>query len=165
MNRSAAPVIRRFLALGLLLAAGWVPAGTAGSGGAAAATTAVVLVVDAMDEELGNFGTSRARLAALITRQLESAGVQVVAGTDLGQAGAALLRLRVRLMRSGYVELYGINLSLNNKVSIEGGAAYSTIETWSDGGTGSIAHSEVAVIEKFAAELVRRFLAARSGRQ
>jgi hypothetical protein len=163
MNVPTAPLTCRSLIVGLLLVAPWASTGAAAGDGAPTATTAVVVEVDAMDEDLGNFGTSSAGLGELLTRQLQSAGVKVIAGADLGQEGAALLRLRVRLMRSGYVELYGINLSLHNKVRLEGGAAYTTIETWSDGGTGSIAQSDVDVIENVAAELVDRFLATRSG--
>lgn len=147
--------------LGLCLLPG---AATAATAGALAGAKSVVLEIDGVDEDLSAHGLSRKGLEQELTRRLEGAGVEVIPGSELGRDGAAVLRFRVRLVRTlYYFYLYNVNLTLNSKVALQGGNAFTTLPTWSDGWTGSLQPTDVGLIGRYAGDLLDRFLAARAG--
>lgn len=155
---------RWLMATGILFTALSTSVGAVESSGALAATRAVVIEIDGVDEELAAYGLSRASIVKAMTSRIESAGVNVISGSQLEQQGAAVLRLRVRLMRTlHYFYLYNVNLTLGSKVPLEGKDAYTIVPTWSDGWVGSLQPTDVGLIENHAAELLSRFLAARAG--
>lgn len=164
MIRKSTLIARRqgllLMMLGALLLPGSAGAATSG---ALAGTTSVVIEIDGVDEELAAYGLSRANLVQDMTARLQQAGIEVVPGAELGRDGAAVLRFRVRLMRTLYFfYLYNVNLTLNSKVAVEGDGAWTTIATWSEGWTGSMQPTDVGLIAKYAGDLTEQFLAARS---
>jgi hypothetical protein len=140
------------------------PAYAADSRGVLAATSAVALDVDGIEDELAPYGLDRGRILEGMTARLHAAGVEVAPADALrADEHAGVLRLRVRLMRTLYFfYLYNVNLTLHSRLPLQGGAGYTTVETWSDGWIGSVQPTDVGVLGRYAAELVDRFIAARA---
>jgi hypothetical protein len=150
--------------LGVMLIGRTIPAAAVNRAvGALEHTNAVVLVIDGVDEELAAHGLSGEALRRTLASDLQAAGVAVVDEAALvADDRTGELRLRVRLMRAPYYfYLYNVNLTLNSKVGLAGGDAFTTLPTWSDGWVGALMPTDVARINDFAKELLSRFIAQR----
>lgn len=123
---------------------------------------AVALVVNGEDEELSSYGLSRAGLVAEMSEHLRQAGIEVLTPEALPpRPDAALLSLRIRLMRAPYYfYLYNVKLSLRSKVSLaQDAGAYAMVETWSDGTVGALQPTDLPRLRDLSLQFIDHFIA------